>query len=66
MRHDPACNAYNPSLRQVLHVAYRLAAEMGGRFLDALDRHAGVIGPGVTANLYRRHVGPLFLGAGNQ
>jgi hypothetical protein len=62
LRHDPACKAYNPSIRQVLHVAYRVAAEMGDRFLAALDRHADVIGPGVTANLYQRHVRPLFLG----
>jgi tagaturonate epimerase len=62
LRHDPNCPAYNPHLRQLLHVAYRVAAEMGNRFLKGLDRHAATIAPGVTANFYHRHIRPLFLG----
>ncbi len=62
MRHDPACPSYNPSLRQLLHVGYRVAAEMGARFTAALEKNAKVISAGVTDNLYRRHISPLFLG----
>ena len=62
VRHDPTCEAYNPSLRQLLHVAYKVAAEMGDRFPGALEKHADVVATNVTENLYRRHVRPLFLG----
>jgi len=61
LRHDAACRAYNPHFRQLLHVGYKVAAEMGGRFTAALDQHAGVIAANVTQNLYDRHLRPLFL-----
>ncbi|NUQ65828.1 MAG: hypothetical protein HUU20_25480 [Pirellulales bacterium] len=61
LRHDPKCARYDRNLRQLLHVAYKVAAEMGGRFTAALDRYAGIIGENVTENLYARHISPLFL-----
>ncbi|MFZ1932157.1 MAG: tagaturonate epimerase family protein [Thermoguttaceae bacterium] len=61
LRHDAACEAYNPHFRQLLHVAYKVAAEMGDRFTLALERHADAIAPNVTQNLYDRHLRPLFL-----
>ena len=64
LRHDAACKAYNPHLRQLLHVGYKVAAEMGRRFTAALERHAEVIAANVTHNLYQRHIRPLFLGKG--
>ena len=63
LRHDPACPGYNPSLRQVLHVGYKVAAEMGPRFTDALAEHADTIADNVIQNLYERHIRPLFLGS---
>ncbi len=63
LRHDPTCAAYNPQFRQLLHVAYKVAAEMGDRFPRALERHADVIARNVTENLYQRHIRPLFMGA---
>jgi len=62
LRHDRRCPQYNPSLRQLLHVAYKVAAELGPRFTDALDKHEAIIAENVTANLYDRHLRPLFLG----
>ncbi|MGA2033823.1 MAG: tagaturonate epimerase family protein [Thermoguttaceae bacterium] len=62
LRHEQSCPAYNPHLRQLLHVGYRVAAEMGRRFTDALEKHAQVIAASVTDNLYRRHVQPLLQG----
>jgi len=62
LRHDPSSGACNPHFRQVLHVAYKLAAEMGDRYLDALARHEQTIARNVTENLYERHLKPLFLG----
>ena len=60
LRHDPTCDAYNPNLRQLLHVGYKVAAEMGSRYRDALDKHAGVVARCVTDNILRRHIQPLF------
>jgi hypothetical protein len=62
LRHDPSCEAYNPSLRQLLHVGYKVAAEMGDRFAGALEEHAAVIARNVTENLSQRHIRPLFMG----
>lgn len=61
LRHDPKCRAYNANLRQLLHVAYKVAAEMGPRFTEALDQYEAIIAENVTANLYDRHIRPLFL-----
>ncbi len=63
LRHDPSCRGYNRSFRQLLHVAYKIAAEMGPRFTDALAKHEPIIAEQVTTNLFARHLRPLFLGA---
>jgi hypothetical protein len=62
LRNDPAEPRYNPSFRQMVHVAYRVAAELGTRFTGALEAHADVIGAAVRTNIYDRHLKPLFLG----
>lgn len=59
-RHDQACPAYNANVRQLLHVAYKVAAEMGDRYTRALDKYAEVVQTEVTENLYRRHLCPLL------
>jgi len=61
LRHDPTCTAYNPSFRQLLHVSYRVAAEMGQRFLDALEGCRAAVARNVRDNLLLRHIEPLFL-----
>jgi len=61
LRHDQANPAYDRNFRQLLHVAFRLAAEMGSRYTDALDRYREPIERNVTANLWERHIVPLFL-----
>ncbi len=63
LRHDPSNPRFNPHVRQLVHIGYRIAAEMGSRFTDLLERHRDVIEPFVTDNLLRRHIAPLFLGA---
>jgi hypothetical protein len=60
LRHDPSCPRYNPDLRQLLHVAYRVAAEMGDRFLDALAGNADTIAEQVRTNLLERHILRVF------
>ena len=64
LRHDPKCPAFNPSLRQLIHVGYKIAAQMGGRYLRMLEACEPTIAKNVTANLYDRHIKPLFVGEG--
>ena len=61
LRHDQSCPAYNSDLRQLLHVAFRVAAEKGRIYLDLLESCESVIARNVTENLYRRHLVPLLL-----
>ncbi len=62
LRHDPSCVHYNPHLRQLLHVAYKVAAEMGERYLEALNKFESVIAENVTENIYERHLKRVFIG----
>jgi len=61
LRHDQSCKQYNPHFRQLLHIAYKIAAEMGQRYLDALDRFEDTIAQNVTDNIYERHIRPIFM-----
>lgn len=62
LRHDPLSPAYNSSLRQLLHVGFKIAARMGRRYLDLLEANEAVIAKNVTENLYARHIAPVFFG----
>jgi hypothetical protein len=62
LRHAPGDAAYNSSLRQLLHVGFKVAAKMGSRYLDLLEANETVIARNVTENLYNRHIAPVFLG----
>lgn len=61
LRHDPKNTSYNPHLRQLLHVGYKIAAKMGDRYLNALKEHETYVSKNVTENLYERHLKPLFV-----
>ncbi len=61
LRHDLHNPHYNPDLRQLLHVGYKIAAAMGKRYLDMLDACEETISRNVTRNLFERHICPLFL-----
>jgi len=60
VRHDLNNPAYNLHIRQLLHVGYKVAAEMGTRYLDALKKHQEVVGKNVTENLWERHIKRIF------
>lgn len=62
LRHDQQNPHYNPHLRQLLHVGYKIAAKQGRRYLDALAMHEATVAKNVTENLYERHLKPLFIG----
>lgn len=57
--HDTHCARYNPSLRQLMHVAYKLAAKKGDAWFDLLDTHRETVGRRVTANI-DRHIRLIF------
>jgi hypothetical protein len=61
LRHNQDDSFYNPNFRQILHVGYKIAAEMGNRFLDALNHNEESIARNVSENLLERHIRPLFL-----
>ncbi len=60
MRHNQAEPLYNPSFRQLIHVSYKIAAELKDEFLPALEKYTDVIGEQITANLCDRHIKRLF------
>jgi len=60
LRHDPENPRYNRDLRQLLHVGYKIAAEMGARYLDALEECEAVISKQVYDNILDRHIKRLF------
>ncbi|HEY1758817.1 MAG TPA: tagaturonate epimerase family protein [Bryobacteraceae bacterium] len=62
LRHDPRCPRFNPNVRQLLHVGYKIAAKMGERYLRIVEECEPTISRNVTGNLFGRHIRPLFLG----
>jgi hypothetical protein len=60
LRHDLSCPAYNAHFRQLIHVAFKIAASMGEIFTAALREHSSAIGRNVHHNLLERHIRPIF------
>jgi len=60
LRHDQQNKNYNPHMRQLLHTAYKVAAEKDKHFTEQLEENDEVIGRNVTDNIYKRHLKPLF------
>lgn len=60
LRHVPGDPDYNPSFRQLIHVGYKVAAEMGSSYTDALKANEHIISTCVWENIYRRHIIRLF------
>ena len=62
LRHVPTNPVFNPHMRQLVHVSFKVAARQGRRYTDLLTTHRDVVGRQVTENLYDRHLKPLFQG----
>ncbi|MFO7615802.1 MAG: hypothetical protein R6V75_00965, partial [Bacteroidales bacterium] len=58
--HDSRCRDYNPHFRQLIHIAYPIAAEMGNEFTGALEHYRTPVEEQVYVNLLERHLKPLF------
>ncbi len=63
LRHDQSCPQFNPHFRQLVHVGYKVAAEMGARFTDLLRASRESVEANVSMNIFDRHIRPLFLGS---
>ncbi len=60
LRHDQSCPEYNLDFRQLLHVGYKVASEMGVRYLDTLDACEESVARNVAENIYERHLKRVF------
>jgi len=60
LRHIPGHPDYNPNFRQLIHVGYKVASEMGTGYTDLLKKYSDVIGNCVEENIYDRHLKRLF------
>ena len=61
LRHIPGNPAYNPNLRQLFHVGYKLAADNINQFNALVEKHSDIVGQCVFENLYERHVKRLVI-----
>lgn len=60
LRHIPGHPDYNPNFRQLIHVGYKVAAEMGDKYTNLLKKYTDVVGGCVEENIYDRHLKRLF------
>jgi hypothetical protein len=61
LRHDQSCKDYNLNFRQLIHVGYKIAAKMGSRYINALEKYEDTIAKTVTENIYDRHIKRIFI-----
>jgi tagaturonate epimerase len=59
--HDQKCPGYNPSFRQLIHVGYKIAVELGDEYMKALDTYRNIIEKNVKNNILEKHLKLLFL-----
>jgi hypothetical protein len=60
LRHMPENPDYNPNMRQLIHVAYKLAALKMKDYFRLLDANEKTVSQGVFENIYDRHICRLF------
>ncbi|MDR1544816.1 MAG: tagaturonate epimerase family protein [Prevotellaceae bacterium] len=61
LRHIQSNKDYNPNFRQLIHVGYKIAAEMGEKYIDLLKKYSEIIGKCVEENIFERHLKRIFL-----
>jgi hypothetical protein len=60
IRHIPENKFYNPNMRQLIHVAYKLAALKLNDYLRLLEKNGKTVSECVYENIYNRHICRLF------
>jgi tagaturonate epimerase len=63
LHHDPSCKSYNPHLRQLMHIGFKVAAEKKGRLSEMREECRPAIEENVTRNIFDRHIRPLYMGS---
>lgn len=60
LRHVPGNPDYNPNMRQLIHVGYKLAAIRMEEYFRLLDANENTVSKCVFENMYNRHICRLF------
>lgn len=60
LRHIPGNDDYNPNMRQLIHVAYKLAALKMEQYYKLLEANEKTVSKCVFENIYDRHICRLF------
>lgn len=60
LRHDQKNPHYNPNMRQLIHVGYKLAALKMDQYFRLLDANEEIVAGCVYENIYDRHIRLLF------
>ena len=60
LRHEQCNSEYNQNFRQLIHVGFKIAAEMGEVYTEALKTNEKIIAKNVTENIWKRHILPIF------
>ena len=58
--HDQSCERFNADFRQLIHVGYKIAAQMGSSYTDMLDKYKDIIANNVEENILERHIKRIF------
>jgi len=60
LRHIPGHPDYNSNFRQLIHVGYKVASELGEGYTGLLKKYSDVVGGCVEENIFDRHLKRLF------
>jgi tagaturonate epimerase len=60
LKHIPGNPGYNPDMRQLIHVGYKLAAHRMEEFIKHLEENEKTVSECVFDNIYNRHICRLF------
>ena len=60
LRHVQSHADYNQNFRQLIHVGFKVAAEMTDRYTGALKKNEAIIAKNVTENIWEHHILQIF------
>jgi hypothetical protein len=60
IKHVQSNQSYNPNMRQLIHVAYKLAALKMAEYFTLLEKNEKTVAGCVYENIYNRHICRLF------
>lgn len=60
LRHDQENKNFNPDMRQLIHVAYKLAVSRMDRYYKLLDKYEKIVSACVFENIWERHIARIF------